>query len=197
MIIAHHLILTGYGHWLPNDPRGSMSGKVYTERLGELGEPHCGRRKDQPSRGELRAFHRRAAEGLALPVLWWDSAERQALVDAFGEVVVGEKLTCYACAVLNNHTHLLIRTHRLKGDEMVGLLKSAGRTVMRDQNLAPQLHPIFSADSCDVFKSDPKSVRTCIQYIDRNHTKHRLTALTCNFVVPYDDWPFHKGMREP
>jgi len=25
MIIAHHLIWTAYGFWLPNDPRGSSS----------------------------------------------------------------------------------------------------------------------------------------------------------------------------
>lgn len=27
-IIAHHLVLTGYGQWLSNDPRGSMSEKT-------------------------------------------------------------------------------------------------------------------------------------------------------------------------
>lgn len=27
-IIAHHLILHGYGHWFPNDPRGSGSDEV-------------------------------------------------------------------------------------------------------------------------------------------------------------------------
>ncbi|OQB82433.1 MAG: hypothetical protein BWX88_03985 [Planctomycetes bacterium ADurb.Bin126] len=29
MVIGHHLMFTGYGHWLPNDPRGSLSLRAY------------------------------------------------------------------------------------------------------------------------------------------------------------------------
>lgn len=198
MIIAHHLILTGYGHWLPNDPRGSMSERVHTEGVAELGEHHYGRRKEQPSREELRGFHRRAEEELAHAVLWWDNAERQALVEAFGEAIVGEKLTCYACAVLSNHVHLLIRKHRLNADQLIGLLKDAGRSAIQGKRLSPDGHPVFSADSCHVFKSDPQSVRVCVHYIERNYAKHHLAPpMPCDFVVPYDNWPFHKNMREP
>ena len=42
MVIAHHIILTGYGHWLPNDPRGSMSREVHSARIAELGPDHDG-----------------------------------------------------------------------------------------------------------------------------------------------------------
>jgi len=197
VIIAHHLILTGYGHWLPNDPRGSMSTRVHRPEVEELGEHHVGRRKEQPSREELRAFHRRATEALAHPVLWWNDAERQALTEAFGEAIAGEKLTCYACAVLSNHAHLLIRKHRLNADQLVGVFKDAGRRVIGERRLAPEEHPIFSADSCHVFKSDVRSVRVCIDYIQSNHAKHRLQPVPCSFVIPYNDWPFHKNLRQP
>ncbi|MCE5325581.1 MAG: hypothetical protein ABFD92_17650 [Planctomycetaceae bacterium] len=36
MIIAHHIILTGYGHWLPNDPRGSLSRSVYKDSIESM-----------------------------------------------------------------------------------------------------------------------------------------------------------------
>ena len=56
--IAVHLIFSGYGTWLPNDPRGSGSDEVRKLELDDLGPIHFGRKAEQPSRDELRAFHR-------------------------------------------------------------------------------------------------------------------------------------------
>lgn len=75
-VIAHHFILTGYGHGLPNDPRGSMSSEVRQGKIAPLGERHYGRKTVQPSREELRGFHRRAKGELEHAVLWWGDAER-------------------------------------------------------------------------------------------------------------------------
>ena len=56
LVIAHHLVWTAYGRWLPNDPRGSGSPTVHTDVLAELGEVHRGRKKVQPPGRELRQF---------------------------------------------------------------------------------------------------------------------------------------------
>ena len=87
MVIGYHIILTGYGHWLPNDPRGSMSRDVFSKKLAELAKVHFGRKDPQPTQEQLRAFHREAAKRLAYDVLWFNSAERQAVADAFGQVI--------------------------------------------------------------------------------------------------------------
>jgi len=195
MVIAHHLILTGYGHWLPNDPRGSMSHGTHTPRLARLAEAHFGRRNYQPSRAELREFYRKIEGLLAYPVLWFEDPHRQALMAAFGQVARREKLTCYACTVLSNHSHLLIRKHRLKGEKIAELLKDAGRTALREAALAGADHPVFNAGSCDVYKSDPQTVRDCVTYIKDHYRKHNLTPIPCDFVTPYDGWPFHKRTR--
>jgi len=196
MIIAHHFILTGYGHWLPNDPRGSMSRQTLSAKLAPLGNGHCGRRKPQPSRQELKQFHRRAGELLDHAVLWFEDAERQALTDALGQVVRFEGLTCYACAVVSSHVHILVRKHRLKGEEMLSLLKEAGRRALHQRGRFPADHPVFSTDSCDVYKSDPQAVRNCIAYISDQYRKHGLTPMACDFISPYDDWPFHKQKKK-
>lgn len=195
MIIAHHLILTAYGHWLPNDPRGSMSKETLSARLLPLGKGHPGRQERQPSREDLREFHRQAGERLDHPVLWFEDAERQALADALGEVVRSEGLTCYACSILSGHVHILIRKHRFKGEEMLALFKEAGRKALRQGGRFPADHPVFSTDSCDVYKSDPRSVRNCIAYINEHYLKHGLAPVACGFLSPYDDWPFHKRKR--
>ena len=56
MIIAHHLIWTCYGWWLPNDPRGSGSHSIRTDLLADLGDLHYGRKRVQPPGGDVRAF---------------------------------------------------------------------------------------------------------------------------------------------
>lgn len=37
-VLAYHLILSAYGFWLPNDPRGSWSEVVRSPDLMEYGE---------------------------------------------------------------------------------------------------------------------------------------------------------------
>lgn len=191
MVIGYHMILTGYGHWLPNDPRGSMSREVFSPDLAPLAEPHFGRKRIQPSRDRLRAFFREAQKQLKYPLLWWEEAERRAIAQAFGEVVWERKLTCYACAILPNHAHLLVRKHRIKAEEMSGALKEKAQVLLREIGFGNGEHPFFSDRSCHVYKSEVSAMRNCVRYIESNCTKHKLPMQTYDFVTPYNDWPLH------
>ena len=55
IILAHHLIWTLYGHWPPNDLRGSGSDIVHDEELAALAPVHHGRKPPhlQPSRTQM------------------------------------------------------------------------------------------------------------------------------------------------
>ena len=55
IVIAHHLIWTVYGTWLPNDPRGSGSRAIACDVLRDLGDVHYGRKRVQPSDAVIRA----------------------------------------------------------------------------------------------------------------------------------------------
>src|ERR1700683_324430 len=72
VIIAHHLVLMGYGHWLPNDIRGSGSDEIRKALLQALGEIHPGRKQQQPPRSELKTFHSQAKPLLEQEALWFD-----------------------------------------------------------------------------------------------------------------------------
>ena len=196
MVIAHHLMFTGYGHWLPNDPRGSLSLKTYSPRLAELAETHFGRKNPQPSIAELKAFYSRAEDLLAFPVLWFEEAHRVAIVEAIGDVVKRDRLTCWACAVLPNHFHILIRRHRMRGDEMHGRITSACVEALRSAHLVPDGHPVLSERGCDVFKDDIRSIQVCVEYINSNFEKHRLPRIIYPFVTPYDNWPFKGQVKQ-
>lgn len=191
MLIAQHLILTGYGHWLPNDPRGSMSHEFRSEEIPALGEIHHGRVANRPPNEKLRGFYREAKPLLLHKTLWFTDAERQVLTNAIGEVVRRERFTCYALAVLRDHVHLLIRKHRLRGEDMIHRLKLHTRDVLRATGAVPLAHPVWSEDLCHLYKNTPDEVRVCIQYIWDNYTKHRLSPTAADFVTPYDNWPFH------
>jgi len=109
MIIAHHLIWTGYGWWLPNDPRGSMSREIRVERVAELGPAHYGRKRVQPPSRAVGAFYRDAGDILKNPLLTLDEQDVSVVARAFSEVIRIRCYTCYACAIMPDHVHLVIR----------------------------------------------------------------------------------------
>jgi REP-associated tyrosine transposase len=196
-IVAHHLILTLYGHWGVNDPRGSGSVGFYDEKFEDLGPIHRGRKpaREQPSREELRAYHAAAGELMSHRVLWLDAAKRQATAEAFGEVVRGRGYTCYACAVLTNHAHVLIRIHRDEALTMWQALANESRLRLRRFEDVDDGHPVWGARPYKVFLYTPADVERVIGYIEGNPGKEGLEAQRYAFVKAYDGWPLHKKGR--
>jgi Transposase IS200 like len=126
-VIAYHLIWTNYGTWLANDPRGSGSHSVNTPELAGLGAVHYGRKKFQPRRSEVRAFHAEAEELLSFSVIRFDEHQRNTIGESFAEVAQKFKYTCYACAIVPDHVHLVIRKHRDAAEQMIGNLQGMSR----------------------------------------------------------------------
>src|SRR5687767_4454904 len=107
LVIAYHLIWTTYGWWLPNDPRGSGSQEVRNNVIAELGELHFGRKRVQPAARLVRDFYDQAAPVLQHPLLSFDESARNEIGLAFGEAVTEHRYTCYACAIMPDHVHVL------------------------------------------------------------------------------------------
>jgi REP element-mobilizing transposase RayT len=143
LVIAHHLIWTAYGWWLPNDPRGSGSRTIRNDILSQLGELHFGRKKVQPAGRVIREFYARAATLLRHALLSFDDTARQVMASAFADVVAREKLTCWACVIMPDHVHALIRKHKLQAEDMIDRLKAESAARLR--TLAPWAgdHPVW------------------------------------------------------
>lgn len=178
IIIAHHLILHGYGHWLPNDPRGSGSEEIRQEKLTDLGAIHFGRKRVQPSREELRQFKREATPRLEFPLVWFDAAKRQALGEALGDILRRERYTVWAAAVLSNHLHLCIRRHRDDAETMWRKFAGGCRQKLCLFAEIPADHPIWSERPYKVFLYTPEEVRQRIEYISENPVKEGLADST-------------------
>lgn len=193
-IIGHHLIWTLYGHWLANDLRGSGSNELRQDKFAELGPVHHGRKPEelQPSRKELRDFYKEAEPLLSFPRFWLDTAKRQAFGNVIGEVVKAQSYTVWACAVLSNHAHLVIRRHR---DDALKMWHTFADAICLRHREFPDVggqHPVFSDRPYKVFLRNPLKVRTRITYVERNPEKEGLPRQHYSFVVPYNNWPFHK-----
>jgi len=194
LVIAHHLIWTAYGWWLPNDPRESGSKEVRTPVLAELGELHYGRKRVQPSGWEIRQFYEQAIPRLQHPVLAFDAGARDEIAKAFGQVIEENRYTCYACAILPDHVHLLIRKHKHQAEDMIEALKEASRArLSATMHRAPD-HPIWTGGGgWKVFLDHPDEVCRTIRYIERNPLPLGLPMQQWPFVKAYDGWPLHPG----
>ena len=194
IIIAHHLILSGYGHWLPNDPRGSGSEEIREKKLSDLGPIHHGRKRIQPPRRDLKQFYRDANPLLDFEPIWFDDAKRQAIAEPFARVVENQRYTVWGCAVLSNHAHLCIRRHRDDAVTMWNAFAESSRAAIgRFEDLADD-HPVWSNRPYKVFLDSPEDVRRIVSYIQRNPAREKLPRQTWSFVQSYDGWP-HSGPR--
>ncbi len=141
-VLAHHLIWTGYGHWLPNDPRGSGSREIVKDELRNLGPVHSGRKQKQPSHMNVQAFYVLAEERLAHPRLEFTNSMIAMIGQAFAETIRNRNYTCYACAVLPDHAHLVIRAHRDHAEIMIAELQRCSRLKLYKQDAIPCDHPV-------------------------------------------------------
>lgn len=107
IVIAHHLVWTGYGWWLPNDPRGSTSGAIRNNFVSELGELHAGRKRVQPASRVIRGFYESAGAMLLHSLVGFAASEVRTIAGAFSEVIARERYTCYACAIMPDHVPCL------------------------------------------------------------------------------------------
>lgn len=194
IVIAHHLIWTAYGWWLPNDPRGSTSRTIRKAHIDALGDLHFGRKRIQPAGRDVRAFYQQAAQVLKHPLLEVRGRAVEVVAEAFAHVNDGEKYTCYACAIMPDHVHILIRKHKHRAEEMIDRLQDASRRALIESELLPQDHPVWTSGSgWKVFLDHPDEVERTIPYIDKNPVKIGLPAQQWPFVIEYDRWPLHEG----
>jgi hypothetical protein len=143
MVIAHHLIWTAYGWWLPNDPRGSGSSSIHSDVLAELGEVHQGRKKVQPSGREIREFYKKAAPLLKHELPTFEEEARSEIARAFEAAIASQNYTCWACAVMPDHVHILIRKHRHLAEDMAENLMQASRTRLAETGHRAADHPVW------------------------------------------------------
>ncbi len=181
MIIAYHAIFTTYGTWLPNDPRGSFSKEIYNAELKAIGEIKYLRQNPQPSRRVLQRFWTTSAPKLSRAPYFINDSTRVLVAQGFGDVVERLDLTVRACAIMNDHVHLLVMrsTHRI--EYLVGQFKGAATHALQRRQTP------WTRGCWKVFINDEHILRAAANYIVRNPIVAGLGTQHWDFVTPLDE----------
>jgi REP element-mobilizing transposase RayT len=191
MIIGYHVILSAYGFWLPNDPRGSWSDFVRSWELLRYGPAtKVDTRQSVAARPHNRALRLAAKKALTYPPVHFSGVQARAIGRGFRDFVQRSGLVVWACAILPEHTHLVIGRHRYKAEQVANLLKGAATR----QLVAEGIHPFqnwaepdgrvprcWAAQCWIVFIDQEAVLRNAIQYVERNPLKEG---------KPFQRWPF-------
>jgi REP element-mobilizing transposase RayT len=193
IVIAYHLIWTAYGWWLPNDPRGSTSATIRNDVLADLGTLHQGRKSVQPAAQDLRAFYAKAETKLKWPLLEFDAPVIEGVALAFAETIEIHRYTCYACVIMPDHIHIVIRKHNHLAEQMIPNFQESSRLRLRASGLRDPFHPLWGGPGWKVFLDHPNEIRRTIRYVEENPVKLRMPVRKYSFVKEYDGWPLHPG----
>jgi REP element-mobilizing transposase RayT len=151
----------------------------------------------QPASRDIRAFYESASELLSSPLLTFAPEEIEVVAEGFATVITKERYTCYACAILPDHVHVLIRKHRDFAEQMIRKLQWASAERVRRLGLRPSDHPVWGGPGWKVFLDSTDDVWRTIPYIKENPVKLRRPRQTFPFLTAYDNWPLRgRGRRE-
>ena len=181
MVLAYHAIFTTCGTWLPNDPRGSWSAKVYARKLRELGDVAShGPAPDPPPQQTVQEFHWRAETRLARDPVRLTRPEIQVVGESLGHTAQRREWPIWALAVLADHVHLVMPRDRHRIEYMVNQLKGgATRALGRTTTL-------WTRKCWSVFLDDVEAISAAIEYVVANPVRAGLGPQDWPFVIRFD-----------
>jgi REP element-mobilizing transposase RayT len=188
MVAGYHLIWTAYGWWLPNDPRGSTSREIRQAHLASLGALHHGRKRIQPAGRTIQAFYDAARGRLKHALVKLSARDVPLVADALADVIRQQAYTCYACAIMPDHVHLLIRKHKHRAEQMIENFQEASRLRLREAGLRAADHPVWGGPGWKVYQDSREDMERTIRYIRDNPGHLGMAEQHWSFVRAYDGW---------
>ena len=139
---AYHLIITTYGFWPPNDPRGSWSTFVRSWEMFRFGQATTTDERRSLAYNQHNATTRRRAKGaLARSPVQFTGRQALTVANGFGAYVTKSGCRIHACSILPDHAHFVVQRHRYSIEQVANLLKgNSTRSLVADG-----LHP-FAGD---------------------------------------------------
>jgi hypothetical protein len=188
VIVGYHLIWSACACWLPNDPRGSSSHEIRVPALVALAELHHGRKKVQPAGTDIRAFYESAKPLLRHERLLLDDDAIILVGQSIGRTITHRRYSCYACAVMPDHVHVLIRKHRDWAETMIQHFQADGKQALIEACKRPENHPVWGGPGWKVYEDSREDMVRTVGYIEDNPRKIGRPVQVWPFVKPYDGW---------
>jgi REP element-mobilizing transposase RayT len=195
MVIAHHVIFTAYGFWLPNDPRGSWSDFVRRWELLLHGD--ATKTSDRRSlAGDAHDYQARIAAKADLtyePVVF-TGQQALCISRGFAKAAQESQYIILACSIMPEHVHMVVARHKNPAERIIGHLKARGTQSLVEAGL----HPFYQYRDRDgrfpsawthrgwkVFLDSNADIERAIQYVEENPIKAGLRPQTWKFVTPW------------
>jgi len=194
MPLAYHLILSCYGFWLPNDPRGSWSDYVRNPTLQPFGnatQVHTHRSvAHRPHNHQLRLD---AKHSLQFPPVQFTGQQARSVAVGFALRAARSHYRILACAIMPDHAHMVIAQHPTRIELISNQLKGAAtRQLTRDN-----LHPLanfadkhgktpspWAVGQWKVFIQSERQLHHTIRYVQQNPINAGLKPQNWKFVQP-------------
>jgi hypothetical protein len=185
-VIAFHLIISAYGFWLPNDPRGSWSDFVGSWELLKFGPAtKVNDRRSYAHDPHDIALRRAAKQALKYPPVRFNDAQRLAIAAGFARACAEAGYVCRACCIGFDHAHAVCDRHPRDIMVVAGHLKSHATRELTDRGIHP-LHghtgkrgglPTPWSEGCwKVFIDHNDQLQAAVAYVKRHPGKEGLAA---------------------
>ena len=192
MVRWYHLIMTSYGFWLPNDPRGSWSDFVGSWELYKFGDATKVDTKRSLAHDPHDRANRLAAKAaLKYPPVRFDEKQRQAVARGFGIAIGESNYVLHALCIGHDHSHAIVARHDRSIEQIARHLKSKATMALTKDGVHPLLSfrnndgtiPTPWAANCwSVFINDEAQLAAAIAYVERHPQKEGLPAQSYDFV---------------
>ena len=195
MVVAYHLILTNYGFWLPNDPRGSWSEFVRSWEIFLAAGPATKtdtRRSVAQTQHDFQKRQNAKNELVRSPVVF-NGVQAQAIGAGFTQFAARSQCLILACSIMPRHCHLVLDRPPYPIEQAANLLKGAATAELSRRGLHPfagepyangKLPTPWSRKQWACYLNNDADVRRAIDYVERNPLKEGLPTQSWSFVFP-------------
>ena len=182
MVIAFHSIFTAYGFWLPNEPRGSWSDFVASWELRRFGPATTvTTRRSIAANPYDHALKLRMQAELQHKPVKFTGEQARAVGHAFGTA----PYTIHACAIMQEHVHVVLAHTRRNIRTVIGELKSVASRALHDHGWLLDRTP-WSDHGWNVFLNTPADVDRAIKYVENNPVREGKRPQRWSCVTPFD-----------
>ena len=200
MVHAYHLILPMYGFWLPNDPRGSWSDFVRCWELARFGKSTLSidrKTFDELTEDEVRSRDA-AKKKLNFPAISLSGIQALGIGTGFATKIALSNYTVWACAILPEHTHLVVARHSYKVETIANMLKGSATRELKESNNHPlakfkdakgKTPPMWAARQWKAYLDNESAIDEAINYVEMNPEKEGKPRQTWSFVTPFTGLP--------
>lgn len=200
MILAFHSILSTYGFWLPNEPRGSWSQFVASYELFRFGPATTtDTRRSLSHRPYDRSLKQQMRESLKYPPVRFTDEQVRIAGNA---ILANTPYRFHALAVLPDHVHAVIEHTDRDIRRVVGHLKSEATRALRAAGFFPGRRP-WVEHGWNVYLDSDGGVFRAIDYVNGNPIREGMAAQRWDGITPYvpaksrmaRDWWSSEGHR--